>query len=608
MAVINSTDLDFDQIKESLKTYLESHDQFSDYDFEASGLSNILDVLAYNTHLNGLIANIGINESFLSTAQLRSSVVSHAETLGYYSGSKSTAKASVAITLNTTDINTPQVALPKYTSFNTTIDEVSYSFKTLEEYTATNDGNGNFSFITELGSTSIPIYEGIVKTKTYLVGDTADEQIYVIPDENIDTNTLTVDVYDTTTSSSFTTYINIKNNIRLDETSTVYLVRETPNGYYEITFSDGVVLGKSPIAGNKIVIQYLSTKGEIANRGKTFIADDTILVGGIQYQPVVTTIANSSGGADKESIASIKGNAPRAFGTQQRLVTAEDYKALIMQRYSDVLNDVTAWGGNDNIPPVYGQVYVSLSFKDNIDEGTKQTTKDDIVAVLSENLAIMSINTVFSDPVITYLELDVTYDFDPDQTNITAKTQSNAISAFIVDYVNNNLKKFDSIFRRSLLLTEIDNLSTAILNSTINVRLQQRFAPILNIPLDYTLKFPTALAIPSNVNRIITTSRFTFNGEKCVIKNRLNTNILEMIRVSDALVIQDNVGHYNTGTGAVTITGLNISDFELDAIKVSAIPANQSTVKPLRNYTISFDPATSNTIANIDYQNTAITL
>jgi len=608
MAVINSTDLDFDQIKESLKTYLESKDQFSDYDFEASGLSNILDVLAYNTHLNGLIANIGINESFLATSQLRSSVVSHAETLGYYSGSKAAAQANITVTLNTTDEDTPQVSLPKHTSFTTTIDEVSYSFKTLEEYTATNDGDGNFSFLTDLGSTSIPVHEGVVKTKTYLVGDTADEQIYVIPDETIDTNTLTVDVYDTATSASFTSYTNIKNNIRLDAESTVYLVRETPNGYYEITFSDGVVLGKSPEAGNKIVVQYLSTKGKDANRGKTFTADNTISVGGVSYTPVVTTVANSSGGSDKETIASIKGNAPRVFGTQQRLVTAEDYKALIMQRHSDVLSDTTAWGGNENVPPVYGRVYVSLAFKDDIDAGTKQATKDDIVAVLSENLAIMSINTVFSDPVTTFLELDVTYDFDPDQTNITARTQSTAIDNFIVEYVDDNLKKFDSIFRRSLLLAEIDGLSTAILNSTISVRLQQRFAPTLNQPLDYELKFPTALAIPSNVNRIITTSRFTYNGDKCVIKNRLNSNVLEMIRVSDVVVVQDNVGHYNTGTGVVTITGLDISDFELDAIKVSAVPANQSTVKPLRNYTLSFDPNNSNTVANIDYQNTAFTL
>jgi hypothetical protein len=608
MTVIKSTDLDFDQIKENLKTYLESKSEFSDYDFEASGLSNILDVLAYNTHMNGLIANMSINESFLATAQLRSSVISHAETLGYVNNSRAAAIARLNVKVVTTDTSTPSIVLPKYSKFTSSIDDVVYSFQTLEEYVALNDGTGTFQFVDELGGSSLPVYEGVLKTKTFLVGESEDEQVYVIPDDTIDTNTLTVSVYDTPTSSTFTPYTDINNNVRIDKNSTVYIIREVPNGYYELTFSDGNVLGLAPQAGNKIVIQYISSRGELANNGKTFTASAEIGVGGTNYQPTVTTIGNSSGGSAKESIASIKGNAPRAFATQQRLVTAEDYKALILNRYSSVVSDVAAWGGNDNVPPIYGRTYVSLKFKDGVDSVTQQATKDLIQNILSDNLAIMSIDTVFADPETTYLELDTRFDFDPDQTNITARTQANAISTFIQTYVNNNLKRFDSVFRRSLLLAEIDNLSVAILNSSTDVRLQQRFIPTLNKALDYTIKFPAAIASPDAVERRVTTSRFTFNGDQCTIKNRLGDNRLQVVRVVDALVVVDNIGNYNTGKGTVTLTGFAPENYEGDFIKVSVVPGNESTIKPLRNYILDYDKNTSTTTANIDYQNTAITL
>ena len=227
---INSSDLDFNTIKSSLKTYLQSKSEFNDYNFEASGLSNILDVLAYNTHLNGLVANFGINESFLNSAQLRSSVVSHAENLGYYPRSKTGSSATITLSVASTDTSTATLTLPKFSSFTADVDGTTYSFRTTEVYTAINDGSGNFSFTTSAESTSIPIKEGTEKTKTFLVGETTDDQVYVIPDENVDTTTLSVNVFDTTTSSSFDAYTNVNNSVRINTTSTVYIVREVPNG------------------------------------------------------------------------------------------------------------------------------------------------------------------------------------------------------------------------------------------------------------------------------------------------------------------------------------------------------------------------------------------
>lgn len=607
MAVIRSSDLDFNEIKSNLKTYLQQQSEFADYDFEASGLSNILDVLAYNTHLNGLIANFAINESFLSSSQLRASAVSHAETLGYFARSKTGSSATVNLSVSTDLTTITSITIPQYTSFTATVDEVSYTFQTLEEYVATNNGSGLFTAARTDGSTSIQIVEGTLKTKTFIVGETADEQIYVVPDENMDTSTVTVKVYDTITSSSYTTYTNVNSAIRINENSTVYILREAPNGFYDLIFSDGNVLGQSPVSGNKIVVEYLQTAGAAANGAVSFIADDQIDIGGTNYTINTTIVSESSGGDDKESIQSIKSNAPIAFATQQRLVTAEDYKALILQRYSSIVDDVTAWGGNDNVPPEYGKVFVSLKFKDGTSDTVRQTTKDNIVTSLSDNLAIMSIDTVFSDPTTTFLEIATTFNFDPDLSGSTLQTTETVVRNTVRTYVENNLNTFDSVFRRSNVLALVDDISPAVLNSRMDIKIQQRFTPMLNMFADYTVAFPVAIATPDDEIYRVASSRFTFNGQTCTIRNQLDSNKLQIIATGGTL-IRDNIGSYDNIRGTVNIRGFNPTAYEGDSIKISVVPANQSTIKPLRNYILNIDNTLSFAQGLIDYQNTEITL
>lgn len=603
---IKSSDLDFDQIKSSLKSYFQSQSEFSDYDFEGSGLSNILDVLAYNTHVNGLIANMGLNEAFLSSAQLRSSVVTHAENLGYYPRSKTASAANVSISVASSDTLTSTVTLPKNTKFTATLDEVSYTFQTLEDHIATNDGSGNFQFKTSAGSSTLSIKEGTLKTKTFLVGDTTGEQVYIIPDKTIDTTTMTVKVFDTTTSAESTTYVNINDTARIDSTSTVYIVREAPNGFYDVIFSDGNVLGKSPSSGNKIEITYLTSSGADANGASVFSPNAQISFGSpsVDYDLSVTTVSNSAGGDEKETIASIKGNAPLAFATQQRLVTAEDYKALIKSKYSSVISDVSAWGGNDNVPPVYGRVYVSLKFKDGITEATKTTTKSQIQTQLGDNIAIMSIDTVFSDPTDVFLELVTTFNFDPDLSGTTVETTESNVQTVINNYITSNLNTFDKVFRKSALLAEVDGISTAVLDSKMDVKMQLRFSPTLNLLADYSLSYPVAIAANDDVEYRVTSTSFTLDGQTCTLRNRLESNTLEIIN-SDGVVIKDNAGNYNPTTGKVSITGFNPSAFAGSSIHITATPANQATIRPLRNYIITIDTNKSFANATIDYQNTA---
>ncbi len=604
MAVIKSSDLDFDTIKSNLKTYLQSSSEFTDYDFEASGLSNILDVLAYNSHINGLTANMAVNESFLGSAQLRSSVVSHAENLGYYPRSKTTATANVTVTTATSDTSTQSATLPAYSAFTAIVDSISYTFMTTEIYTATNDGSGNFSYKTSAGSTSLPIKEGVLKTKTFLVGNTTDEQIYVIPDSNIDTSTISVKVYDTSTSSTFVAYTDIKKSVRITSDSKVYIVREVPNEYYELTFGEGNVLGKNPTAGNKIVVTYMQTKSTAANGASFFTPQNKVTVGSSTYTPTVTKVSNSAGGADKETISSIKLNAPTAFSSQQRMVTAEDYKTIITANYSSVLDDVIAWGGNDNVPAKFGVVYVSLKFKDSITDETKTNTKADIKSLLSENMAVMSIDTEYSDPTDTFVETNTTFQFDPDLSGDTPETTETTIQNKIDTYFNTNLNAFGKIFRRSSLVTEIDALSVSILNSAMTIKLQQRLTPTLNQKKTYAVNFPVKLADPDPSEYILTSSKFTLDGiSGCTLRNILGSNTLEVINASGAS-IKDGIGNYNAASGTVNLIDFEPSAIEGSFIKISTTPLDQSTVKPLRNFILKLDTDLSRAIATVDYQNT----
>ena len=610
---IRSADLDFDTIKSRLKEFLKKKSEFADYDFEASGLSNILDVLAYNTHLNGLIANFALNESFLNTSQLRSSLVSHAETLGYTPKSYTSSEAKLNLSYTIANSNRPTtITLLKDTPFTASVDGVSYTFQTRENFVATDNGSGLYQFVTSTDSTDIPVFEGTIKNKTFFVGDVADSQIYVIPDITIDTSTIEVQVFETATSSTvLDTYTNINKAVRITSDSTHYQIKEVPNGYYEIIFGDGFSTGKAPSAGNKIVVNYLSTKGPAANNASSF-SNSTQFTNTAQspsqtYNLAVTTSSSSAGGAFKESIESIRQNAGVAFSSQRRLVTAEDYRAQITANYGTYLDDVIAYGGADNDPPKYGCVYVGLKFKDNITSDTKDSVKDEIITELSDNLGIMSIDIIYLDPVTSFLELTTTFNFDPDLTDTSSQGMQTNVTNKINEFFAANLNKFNKVFRRSTLLTQIDDISDAILNSKMEIKVQQRLVPSVGSTLSYTINFPMAIAAPDDVNFRVTTTKFTFNSRQCSIRNLLNTNTLQIIN-EDGNIEVENIGTYNEAAGRINLTGFAPTAVDGDSIKFSVVPANQSTIRPLRNFVLDIDKTRTNTLAIIDNQNTLTTL
>jgi len=605
---IKTSDLDFDNIKSSLKNYFKSTDEFKDYDFEASGLSNVLDVLAYNTHVNGLTANYAMNESFLSTAQLRSSVVSHANTLGYDVRSMTGAIGYVNLSVNLSAVsNRPvTVELAKGTQFTGSVDGVSYTFRTTETYFGRDNGFGLYDFKTTGGSADIPITEGVERVKTFLAGEKSERTIYIIPDENMDKSTAVVKVFDTATSSAFTSYAPIKTAIEVDGDSTFFTMSEAPNGYYELNFGDGISFGKSPEPGNKIEVTYLTTVGPAANDAGSFTANSPVSILGQNYNLIVTTAANSAGGADKQSVESIKQLAPYAYASQQRLVTSLDYKSTILSNYTAV-KDCAVWSGDQNVPIDYGRVYVSLKFDTNTTAATQSAIKNSIVNNFTKNLAVMSIETKFTDPVDTFIELTTNFQFDPALTGNTLFSTEAEVFNFKKTYFRNNLGKFDAVYRRSNLLTEIDALSPAILSTKQDVKAQLRFSPTIGQNTDHKLAFPMKIASPDDVQPIVTTTTFQYNGKVALIKNKLESTILQIYDLNGN-VLFNNVGEYRPQDGIVDIVAINPQAllFGVNYIKVSVIPENQSFIKPLRNYILSLDEDVTSATAIIDRQTTTL--
>ena len=607
---VQNTQLDFEKIKNGLKTFFQEKNEFADFDFEASGLSNVLDVLAYNTHYNALTANFALNESFLTTAQLRSSVVSHAATLGYVPRSRIASRATVNLNVNLSGLlNRPSaVVLEAGTTFTAPVGENTYTFRTLSDVTATDNGVGVYNFLNSDGTRDILIYEGAITRKRFIVGEKGERQLYVIQDNSIDTTTADVRVYDTPSSSNYVNYAPITNAVTVNSNSRYFQISEAPNGFYELNFGDGISFGKAPEAGQMIQVQYLSCLGAEANGAAVFSPTSTVTVNNTQFILQISTVAQSGSGGGRQSIESIRLNAPIAFAAQQRLVTADDYKAVIQRNYPTVTDSI-AWGGEDNVPADYGKVYLSLVFEDGTTESQKQAIKDAIVTDVASNLSILSIDTAFQDPVTTFLEIILTFNFDPSLTGQTIKATEGNVFNTLKNYINTELKQFGGVFRRSELLTQIDDISEAILNSKATVKMQQRFIPDLTQSATYNLYFPVEIAAPSPTDHIISSSTFIFNNKVCSIKNALNLTKLQIVDNVGTVEV-DNIGSYEALTGTVTITGFLPSSITAGAnfLKISCTPANQATIRPLRSYILDIDEGPSFASAQVDRQDTDVVL
>ena len=581
---IKSTDLDFDTIKNNLKVFLAQKPEFADYNFEASGLSNLLDVLAYNTHYNGLLANFALNESFLSTAQLRSSIVGLAGGLGYTVGSRKASFSVVNLSVTNND-NPSSITMPAGTRFSTTVNSKSYTFQTRDTVTAFSDGTGLYKFTLD-GNRNIPIYEGVTRRKTFIAGPASENDTYVIPVNNLDLDTVTVKVYNSVSSNDFTLYTNIINSTTINSNSVIYVVKESPNGYYELTFGNGVRLGKTPQPGDKIEVDYTTVSGPEANGSKSFVPEATLDGKTIN----VTTVSGSSSGSYKEELESVRKNAPFQWAAQNRMVTAQDYAALILRNFSNVVTDIKSWGGEDNVPTKYGSIFVSMVFGTD-DPVVIANTKADILT-LAKDLSVASFNVEFVDPVETYLEVSTVVQFNPTLTSVSQTSIESDVKEAMQTYFDTNLGGFSQSFRRSNMLTDIDSKDNSILSSRADIKMQNRFVPSPTTPLQ-TVIYSAAISAPLDDGYVIQSDTFYYNGKVCVLRNLLESSIIQVIEVSTGLPLVDNIGSYSATDGTVSLVNFTGTLITGSYIRITALPANPSVINPLRSSIIRYDAQAS---------------
>jgi len=563
---INVSELDYDQIKNNLKDFLRSQDILRDYDFEGSALSTIIDVLSYVTHYNAVNAHIGINETFLETSQYRGSAVGHARQLGYTPKSVTGATATISIQVNNPDKN--NLILPKGHVFRTVIDGLNYTFITTKAHETQN------AFFAD-----VEIKEGTPRTIEYIFDSNSSEN-FIIPDLNVDTTTLDVRVYDTINSDSYVKHIFVKDLYDITPESPIYFLNESFDGRYEIRFGDGV-LGKALTNGNRIEINYLASAGLSANNASRFSSRDSIEGNG---NLTIITINPSNGGSAKESIRSIKYNAPLTFVSQNRAVTANDYRAIILENFNNI-SSIVVWGGENNTPPQYGKVFISIvpAFGTVLTDIERKTILEDIVKPKCALTAVPEL----VDPEYTYVSLEVFYKRKTTESSLSLGEINEIVRQGIIDYNDNELRKFNGILRYSMLLNEIDRSEKSIVNSNVRVYLKKRFVPELNVNRNYELLFSSPIYNSPTRNSVIkSTTVFVYNLEECILTDYINASGERRIRIlrnSDRRVIKEDAGFVDALAGKIVLENFVVSQFNGSYIEITVIPDSNDVAPKLNN-------------------------
>jgi hypothetical protein len=596
------TGLDFDVIRANLRNYIASKNEFSDYDFNDSALGTLLDLLAYNTYYNGFYANMLANESFLDTAQNYDSVVSLAKALGYTPTSARGASANVKITFTQSVANTTfrSITIPKNTSFLTQVNGASYKFVTPQSYTISANTNNGFSDY-------IRITEGEPLTHRY-VFNSPTNTAFVLPNDMVDTTSITVTV---TTSGNTQSYIPADNIFTVNSSAQVYFVEADRGQKYKIAFGDGV-LGYQPPTGSIVNISYRVCNGRLPNGANSFNLINTTIDGqsSINVQP----IGRSVGGADIEGIESVRFNAPRMYETQNRCVTSEDYKRLLVDQNPDI-SSINVWGGEENSPPIYGKVFVAAKPK----TGTlfSANRKDQIIASI-RRYNVQAIDVDMVDPTYLYIVPYITVRYNPKQTTKTPGELAAAVSSRVVSFEENYMSSFEKSFRFSRFLDYIDSTDEAILTTEATIRLRKTFTPNLAGVNSYTINFNNALQrlgakelIAGNSKHPgyggITSSTFVYGGQDSYFDDN-GFGTMRIYYSSTAGQLGRVYTNYNVGTidydaGTVNINNFVPTSYTGDVISVVAAPVSPN-ITPVRNQILLM----SQCEVNIVDDNTNLTL
>jgi len=603
---LSVTEFDFDEVKDNLKVFLSGQTEFTDYDFEGSGMNAMLDVLAYNTHYLGFNANMLANEMFLDSASLRSSVVSHAKTLGYIPNSARAAVATVNVVLNTSSLTSATMAAG--TVFKSTVDGTDYQFVTSDSITASTVGS-SIPFLL------VKIYEGTFVTTRYTVDSTDADQRFLVPNRRADTSTLKVVVQNSSSDNTTTTFTQATDITQVTDSSNAYFLQEVENGKFEVYFGDGVI-GTALSDGNIVILTYVVSNTTAANSASIF-KNSASIANVTDVSVEVVDVAN--GGSEPETITSIKYNAPLDYASQGRCVTTEDYKVYAKKLYANA-KSVQVFGGESGSfdtslgvvsTPEYGKVFISIVSTTGLNLTTSE--KKQLVTDFGK-YTVASITPVIVDPETIFIILNVTFKYDSSKTTSSASQIESEITNDLTSYNTNTLEQFEGLFRHSKITRLVDDANSSILNNTTNVTLGKFFTPTTTAAASYNLYFNNALYNPHTGHNasgggILSSTGFFISGdttnEHFFDDNGEGVVRLYYVQSGIKVYTDSTAGTINYATGAIAIDSIfitTVSDVDggtSTQIRITVIP-NSKDIVPIRNQVLKIDFTNSTITGQVD--------
>ena len=538
---LNLSNLEFDGIKKNIKEFMKGQSEFIDYDFEGSGMSVMLDVMAYTTHYMGFHTNMAINESFLDTATLRNSVVSHAKAIGYVPKSATSAEAIVKLTFDTSGTDPSYIVVEKGTQFVSNINGIALPFTNMNTVNIFADEGGEFSG-------EIKLNQGTLKGLEWTMDATSETQKFIVRDPFCDRATISMVVAEWP-------WENNQILSELDNTSSVFFLQEGLDGVTEIYFGNGL-FGRRPLDGQQISIAYLSTKGDAGNytstvQEQTFALESTIMEAYTASTVTVETVDISSLGAPQESTANIKETAPRAYERQDRAVTAEDYKTILVEKYPNI-ESIAVWGGEENDPPQYGAVFICIKPKHGLELSplTKKRLTDEILSKYN----MLAINPIITAPEYTYIDVESTVKYDPVKTTLSAGEVQTKIISEIGSFFDEELAQFKVTLRYSRLITIIDATDNSISNNLTNIKMYKKFfIQASNTVGNYIFRFDNAITAGTAVSSVFGNSEA---GTQFALLDDGQGNIL-LYDIANEQFLNTEQGTIDYENGIIELIGFN---------------------------------------------------
>ena len=580
-STLSVSELDFDTIKSSLQTYLQGQTEFSDYNFESSTLSILLNVLSYNTYHNSFYLNMVANEMFLDSSQLRTSVVSRAKMLNYTPRSSVGATAAIDAVVTPGDSPT-SITVGANTQFSATVNGISYSWVTSESTSLTSQPNGTFTG-------TLNIVEGTPLQHRFTVNTTTPVR-YILPNENTDTTSFTIRIQESTANSSTTTYTLVSDLSVVDSTSTVYYIQENEDNLYEVYFGDGV-FGKKPINGNIVIIDYRVVSGTAVNGANTFATPASL--GG--YSNFTTTTSSvAQGGALQETIESVKFNAPFKFQSQDRLVTMQDYKNIILTENGD-LSSINVWGGEDNDPPIYGKVFVAAKPTSG---SLLSNQKKEAIRTSLKSRNTLSIDVEMVDATYLYVNPTITVRYNPELTSLSAAALNDKVQTALISFEADKLGTFGNKFYLYELTEKLKDADSSFISVDVDILLEKRFIPLTTEISTYQINYYQKVFEPhaGHLGSLTSTS-FTVDDTSALFLDHDGYGILRTYTVDSGSknYRDNNFGTIDYDTGLITLTNKLISAYDGDYLSLKIKP-NGKNIFGQRNQIILISGATIETI------------